>query len=69
MDLIEGEDFYFEKLDGDNNLYRVFTEYYFFKNRKRCCGNKCRHCIFEPKHMWGSELINSEIINKFENKK
>lgn len=27
----------------------VFTELY-HKQRGYCCGNKCRHCVFEPKH-------------------
>lgn len=66
IDLIEGEDFYYEERDGFT--YRVFTERYFLKYRKYCCGNKCRHCIYEPKFKTGSILINSEIISKFGNK-
>ena len=67
MDLIEGEEFYWEERGGVR--YRVFTEFYFFKNKKSCCGNGCRHCIFEPKHKRGAQLINIEILNKFTEKK
>lgn len=28
----------------------VFTEQYHL-NRGYCCGNKCRHCPFNPKHL------------------
>lgn len=31
----------------------VFTEHY-LKKRNECCGNKCRHCPFEPKHTTGN---------------
>lgn len=65
-ELVEGQDFYWEERDGIR--YRVFTEYYFYKNKKSCCGNGCRHCIFDPIHKRGAQLINSEIINKFGNK-
>lgn len=67
MELKETEDFYLEERDGIR--YRVFTELYFYKNKKSCCGNGCRHCIFEPRHKRGAQLINKEIMSKFENKK
>jgi hypothetical protein len=35
-------------LDEKGNF--VFTEHY-LKKRKECCGNGCRHCPFEPKHI------------------
>jgi hypothetical protein len=66
FELIENEDFYWEERDGIR--YRVFTELYFFKNKKFCCGSGCRHCIFEPKHKRNAQLINEEIILKFKEK-
>lgn len=66
-DLEEGKDFYWEERDGIR--YRVFTEYYFYKNKSSCCGNGCRHCVFDPQHKRGAQLIKSDIILKFENKK
>jgi hypothetical protein len=36
-------DFYTE------NGNRVFTEHY-HKKRGFCCGNRCRHCPYEPKY-------------------
>lgn len=65
-DLKENEDFYWEERDGIR--YRVFTEYYFYKNKNFCCGNGCRHCIFEPLHKRGVQLIKEEIISKFKDK-
>ena len=50
------------------NGYTVFTELY---HRKRgfCCGNKCRHCCYDPKHIKGNQNIKesktiSDIIKK-----
>lgn len=37
-------DFYFE------NDKKVFTEEY-HKKRGFCCGNRCRHCPYEPKYL------------------
>ena len=31
----------------------VFTEKYHLE-RGHCCGNKCRHCAYEPHHKKGS---------------
>lgn len=42
--LIEGEDFYFEEVEGIK--YKVFTEAYHTK-RGFCCNNKCRHCAYK----------------------
>lgn len=66
-ELVEGQDFYWEERGGVR--YRVFTEFYFLKKRTSCCGNGCRHCVFEPKHKRGAILIDKEILNKFDNKK
>jgi len=34
----------------------VFTELY-HKNRGYCCGNKCRHCPYEPKYIKNNKLL------------
>lgn len=34
----------------------VFTEHY-LKKRSSCCGNICRHCPFEPKHIKGNTKL------------
>lgn len=41
-------------LDEKGNF--VFTEHY-LKKRSECCGNGCRHCPFEPKHMKGNNKL------------
>lgn len=43
-------DFYWE------NGYRVMTEAY-HKRRGSCCGNGCRHCPYDPKHVTGNTAI------------
>ena len=43
-ELIEGEDFYWEEVDGVK--YRVFTEAYHAK-RGFCCNNSCKNCPCE----------------------
>lgn len=40
----------------------VFTEQYHI-NRGFCCGNKCRHCPYEPKHI----KENKKLINGINN--
>lgn len=37
----------------------VFTPDYHI-NRGFCCGNKCRHCPFEPKYEKGNKKISKE---------
>jgi hypothetical protein len=37
----------------------VFTEEY-HKQRGYCCGNGCRHCCYEPKHLKGNTTIKKE---------
>ena len=34
----------------------IFTEKYHIQ-RGQCCGNKCRHCPFEPKYQKGNTQI------------
>ncbi len=47
----ENEDFYY-----DPRGFRVFTEAYHSK-RGYCCGNKCRHCAYFPKHIKGNTTL------------
>jgi hypothetical protein len=37
----------------------VFTAL-FHLERGTCCGNKCRHCPYEPKHIKGNKEIDKE---------
>ncbi len=41
-------------LDEKGNF--VFTEHY-LKKRSDCCGNGCRHCPFEPRHIKGNTTL------------
>jgi hypothetical protein len=43
-------DFYYE------NGRRVMTESY-HRRRGTCCGNKCRHCPYEPAHKKGEKTL------------
>lgn len=49
-------------LDGDRV---IFTEQYHIQ-RGECCGNRCRHCPFEPKYSKGSTKLDEvwEKINQ-----
>jgi hypothetical protein len=51
--------------DGSGNI--VFTERYLIRIRS-CCGNGCRHCPYEPKHMGGSKQIRDELNKKLNNR-
>ena len=44
----------------------VFTALYHIQ-RGECCGNKCKHCPFEPKHKRGNVELAEEFI-KFKDK-
>jgi hypothetical protein len=57
-DFVENKQYYLE------NGAVVFTAL-FHLERGTCCGNKCRHCPYEPKHMKG----NTEIDQKNKLKK
>ena len=37
--------------------YKVMTESY-HKRRGSCCGNRCMHCPYEPKHKKGNIELN-----------
>jgi hypothetical protein len=40
----------------------VFTALYHVQ-RGECCGNKCKHCPYTPKHEKGSVEMAEEFIN------
>ena len=46
-------------MDGDRV---VFTELWHIQ-RGECCGNKCKHCPYTPKHKKGSVVVAEEFIN------
>ncbi len=39
----------------------VFTALYHIE-RGECCGNKCLHCPFTPKHQNGNKQIDEEFL-------
>jgi hypothetical protein len=47
---LHSTDYYYE------NGMRVMTESY-HKRRGSCCGNRCRHCPYEPKHEKGNTNV------------
>jgi len=51
------EDYYME------NKSVVFTALFHLK-RGECCGNKCRHCPYEPKHSKGNKHIHIKYLDK-----
>ena len=55
-DFIKGIHYY---MDGDRV---VFTELWHIQ-RGECCGNKCKHCPYTPKHKKGSVVVAEEFIN------
>jgi hypothetical protein len=52
-DLEQGVHYYLE------NGLLIFTEAYHIQ-RGFCCGNKCRHCPFEPAHEKGSRKLKTK---------
>jgi hypothetical protein len=50
-ELIDGIHYYLE------NGKIVFTDQYHIE-RGTCCGNKCRHCPYDPKYIKGTTKIN-----------
>ena len=41
----------------------VFTALYHIQ-RGECCGNKCKHCPFEPQYEKGSTTIQKEFLEE-----
>ena len=54
---LQPDDFYYE------NGFMVMTEQYHLR-RGYCCGNKCRHCPYEPKHEKETTTINTSYESK-----
>jgi hypothetical protein len=44
----------------------VFTALYHVQ-RGVCCGNKCKHCPYEPKYEKGNVVLAEEFINLKDN--
>ena len=38
----------------------IFTEHFHIQ-RGQCCGNGCRHCPYEPKHIKGNITLTKKI--------
>jgi hypothetical protein len=57
-DFVENKQYYLE------NGAVVFTAL-FHLERGTCCGNGCRHCPYEPKHLKGNKEVDSK--QKFKN--
>ena len=53
------EDYIIEEKTG-----RVIFTSLFHLKRGSCCGNGCRHCPYEPKHIKNNTKANKEIWNK-----
>jgi 2,5-diketo-D-gluconate reductase A len=32
----------------------------FLKNRKKCCGNGCRNCPYDPRHIKGTTKLKKD---------
>jgi hypothetical protein len=41
----------------------IFTEQYHLE-RGQCCGNKCRHCPFDPKYKKGATSTKTDNFKK-----
>ncbi len=53
--VIQGIDYYIDEQSG----LMVFTDH-FHLSRGFCCGNKCKHCPYHPKHVKGNTLIDEK---------
>jgi hypothetical protein len=53
---LQQDDFYY-----NNQGRMVMTEEY-HKKRKRCCGNGCLHCPYEPKHERGTTNLQEKSL-------
>jgi 2-iminoacetate synthase ThiH len=45
-------------MDGDRVVFTAL----FHIQRGSCCGNGCRHCPYEQKHVKGKEALAKEFI-------
>jgi len=53
----EGHEYYLE------NGKVIMTEKYHLE-RGYCCGNNCRHCVYEPRAVRGNTNISKEFLKK-----
>lgn len=51
---------YYYMIDGDRVVFTAL----FHIQRGYCCGNKCRHCPYSPKHVKGNKILSKEHIKK-----
>lgn len=58
FDMVEGMHYYLE--DGNKVVFTAL----FHKQRGSCCGGKCRHCPFDPKHEKGSKKLKKDEKEK-----
>lgn len=50
----------------ENDLgFLVFTEKFHLK-RSFCCGNRCRHCPYDPKAKKGNQVVSEDIRRQAE---
>lgn len=54
----QNKDFYIEIVNGQR-LYVMTAE--FHKKRGYCCGNKCKYCPYNPKHLKGNTKLDERI--------
>jgi hypothetical protein len=55
-DFIQGIHYY---LEGD----RVIFTSLFHLERGQCCGNGCRHCAYEPRHVKGTKILDEKFAH------
>ena len=53
---MQEEDFYMQE-------ERVVFTALFHAKRGSCCGNKCKHCPYEPIHIKGGNILSKEFSN------
>jgi len=59
--LIEHIDYY---KDGDRVVFTAL----FHAQRRFCCGNKCRHCPYTPKHIKHNTFMELETLKQLSDK-
>ena len=56
-EFVEGKHYYLES-------GKIITTELFHKQRGYCCGNKCRHCPYEPQYEQGTKKIKEKESQK-----
>ena len=57
MEFEQGKDYYLE--EG-----RIILTERYLRNRGKCCGSGCRHCVFEPPYQKGNQNLKQHPNNK-----